>query len=100
MDGVVRFHCGVYLVCLWKGLWNPRFILVSFGQLGCWLFYIGNSFQEIFVFTWDFKYSLSAPCFNMIFFRWHLFRCRDSFLAHLCKLLPSLGVRRPSVSFF
>ena len=52
MDGVVRFHYGVYLICQWKGLWNPRlctflatdFILVYFGLLGCWLFYIGNSF--------------------------------------------------------
>ena len=24
----------------------------------------------------------------------------DSFLAHLCELLPSLGVHRPTVSFF
>ena len=89
IDGrVVRFHYGVYLVCLWKGLWNPRlctlqatdFILVSCCLLGCWLFSIGNSLQEIFVLTWEFIYSLSVPCFNLIFFRWHLFLCRDSFL--------------------
>ena len=87
MDGVVGFHYGVYLVCLW----NPRlctfhatdFILVSFGLLGCWLFYINNSFQEIFVLTWEFIYSLSIPCFNMIFVRWHLFLCRDSFFFNL-----------------
>jgi hypothetical protein len=87
MHGVVRFHYGVYLACLWKGMWNPRLctfhttycILVSFGLLGCWLFYIGNSFQEIFPLTWEFIYSLPIPCFNMTFFRWHLFLCRDSF---------------------
>ena len=40
--------------------------------------------------TLAFKYNLGS---NSVFF-WFCF------LAHLCELLPSLGVRRPSVSFF
>jgi hypothetical protein len=41
-------------------------ILVSFGRLGCWLIYIGNSFLRNICFYMEFMYSLMIPCFNTI----------------------------------
>jgi hypothetical protein len=39
-------------------------------------------------------------CISLQQFDWIIFEGVAAFLAHLCELLPSLGVRRPSVKIF